>query len=131
MSNNRIVCFFLLIGCLSVGCGGPPAGELTGRVTFEGTPLTSGTITLVPVAADGEYAHAEIQEDGTYVATTDKSGTRIPLGQYRVMISATKDMGPEAPVEPLLPLRFSSDVQSKLTTDVAEGENVQNFDLES
>lgn len=131
MIRKSISCLPLLIACLSIGCGGPPSGELTGRVTFEGAPLKSGSITLVPRSAGGEYAHAEIQEDGSYVATTDKMGTSLPLGSYGVMISAVEDVGPEAPVKSLLPLRFSSDTQSNLTAEVLEGENIANFDLES
>ncbi len=130
MTSPKIFCPLFLLAFFSIGCGGPPAGEVTGQVTFNGSPLTSGTITFVPQSAAGVYAHAEVQADGRYAAETDETGKRIPVGQYRVMISAVKDVGPEEPVESLLPLRFSSDTQSKLTADVGEGQNVIDFVLE-
>lgn len=124
--------WLLLLGMFLVttGCNSQPSGELSGRVTYQGEPLTSGSITFVPQAAGAPYAHAEIDSQGNYVATTEEHGKRIPLGSYRVMISAVKDMGPEAPVEPLLPMKYSSDAQSGLTAEVQEGTNTVNFDLQ-
>lgn len=122
-----LVClpFFLL----AIGCGGPPSGQVSGKVTFKGETLALGSIIFMPETPNSPYAQAEIAPDGTYVAMTDELGENIPLGNYRVMISAVKDMGPESPVEPLLPLKYSSDSQSGLSVNVKEGINTADFAL--
>lgn len=119
--------------CLVLGCGpgGPPSGKLSGSVVYKGEPLNTGTIIFMPQSGDNPYAQAEIAEDGTYTATTKEFGNRVPIGTYRVMISAVKDMGPEAPVIPLIPFKYSSDQQSGLTAQVSEGENKVDFNLDS
>ena len=117
-----------VLGC---GASGPPSGQLSGNVTYKGEPLGTGTIMFMPQSGDAPYAQAEISEDGSYKATTKEYGEKIPVGSYRVMISAVKDMGPEAPVMPLIPFKYSSDQQSGLTAQVVEGENKVDFDLES
>ncbi|MFA8019645.1 hypothetical protein [Bremerella cremea] len=113
------------------GCSprGPEMGEVSGKVTYRGKPLPTGTITFIPETEGMPRASAEIQEDGTYVAETRPYGRGIPLGKHRVMISAVIDHGPNQQVEPLLPPKFSSDRQSGLTADVAPGENTVNFSL--
>lgn len=123
----------MLALCAVIGCGpgGPPSGKLSGNVTFNGEPLNTGTIVFMPQSGDTPYAQAEIAEDGSYKATTKEFGDRVPIGSYRVMINAVKDMGQEAPVVPLIPFKYSSDQQSGLTAQVAEGENKVDFDLES
>jgi hypothetical protein len=123
-----LLAVFVFLGC---GPGGPPSGQLSGSVTYKGEPLSTGTIVFMPQSADIPYAQAEIAEDGTYTAMTKEFGKRIPVGNYRVMISAVKDMGPEAPVVPLIPFKYSSDTQSGLTAQVSEGENKVDFDLDS
>ena len=122
----------LLLVALVVGCGdaGPPLAEVSGIVTYDGQPLPTGTITFVPQGADLPYAYATIQGDGTYYAETPEYGNGVPVGNHKVMISAMKDMGPEAPVELLIPSKYSSDQSSGLTANVVEGENTINFPLE-
>ncbi|TWT63029.1 hypothetical protein [Rubinisphaera italica] len=122
---------FLLVA-LFIGCGdaGPPLAEVSGIVTFDGEPLPTGTITFVPQGEDIPYAYATIQGDGTYYAKTPEYGNGVPIGNHKIMISAMKDMGPEAPVELLIPSKYSSDQNSGLTANVVAGENTINFPLE-
>lgn len=129
MLRVQFTVFYLPLFLLTIGCGGPPSGQVSGKVTFKGERLTLGSIIFMPETPNSPYAQAEIAPDGSYVAMTDENGENIPLGIYRVMISAVKDMGPESPVEPLLPLKYSSDSQSGLSVNVQEGINTADFAL--
>lgn len=128
---KKYLALFTLAVVAIVGCApaGPEMGDVTGTVTFKGKPLPTGTITFVPETDGQPSAFAEIQEDGTYVAKTRDFGDGVPVGKHRVMIIAVKDHGPEAPVEAILPVKYSSDRQSGLTADVSKGENIVNFSL--
>jgi hypothetical protein len=54
----------LLAALAAVGCGGGKP-TVRGKVTYRGTPLTMGNVTLF--SADGKIVKtAQIQEDGTY-----------------------------------------------------------------
>lgn len=128
---NKYFTLFVLLVTAIVGCGpsGPEMGNVTGTVTYKGKPLTTGTITFIPEAGGLPTAFADIQEDGTYIGKTRDFGEGVPVGKHRVMIVAVKDNGPEAPVEAILPMKYSSDQQSGLTADVTSGENVVDFSL--
>lgn len=111
---KKYLALFTLAVLAIVGCGpaGPEMGDVTGTVTFKGKPLPTGTITFIPETDGLPNAFAEIQEDGTYVAKTPEFGDGVPIGKHRVMIIAVKDRGPEAPVELIVPVKYSSDRQS-------------------
>ncbi len=113
----------VLIGAMA-GCSADTKhGSVSGTVTLDGQPLASGNIRFVP--ADGQTATADaFIADGKYTA-------RVPVGNKRVSISASKVVGkrkayetPDSPtidiVEELLPARYN--VQSELTLDVKAGE---------
>lgn len=104
-------------------------GQVSGKVTFKGKPLPTGTIVFIPEKEGSVMAFAEIQEDGSYVAGTEQYGPGVPLGKHRVMISAFIDHGPEKSAEALLPEKFGSDRKSGLTADVEPGENIVDFPL--
>jgi hypothetical protein len=54
-----------LVLAAAVGCGGGKGGTVRGKVTYRGTPLTMGNVTLV--SEDGKILKTgQIQEDGTY-----------------------------------------------------------------
>jgi hypothetical protein len=124
----------LLLACVVSGCSKESAskGTLTGTVTFDGAPITSGTIRFDPV--DGRTASADSMiTDGKY------SATAAP-GEKRVTISAQKVVGkkkaydtPESPVieltEEMIPKRYNA--QSELKHTVKAGSEEKNFDLTS
>jgi hypothetical protein len=125
---------FLLLTSIALvfmsGCSnGPEKGYVTGKVTFKGSTLSSGTITFVPEEGGIPMAYAEIQPDGSYVAATQQFGKGVPVGTQRIMIIAVKDRGNEAPVEVILPAKYSSDKQSGLIAQINKGKNVIDFNL--
>src|SRR5262245_37566949 len=79
------------------GCGTdpgkPPLGRVHGRVTYNGKPLTHGSVTFTPVAggkggATGQIAAGQVGSDGSYALTTFEAGDGAILGQHVVTVQA-------------------------------------------
>ncbi|HEY1377335.1 MAG TPA: hypothetical protein VGF55_11105, partial [Gemmataceae bacterium] len=51
---------------LAAGCGAPPPGSVSGRVTLDGTPVGGGFISFI--SPSGVVVTARIDADGTYTA---------------------------------------------------------------
>lgn len=67
--------------CLCLGCGGSePTTTVTGKVTYEGKPVTSGVINFRAVNG-GDPFGGGLQTDGTYK-------TELPAGEYLVRIDS-------------------------------------------
>jgi hypothetical protein len=118
-----------LAGCSS----GPPTGEVKGKVTFKGKPVTEGTVTFLN-PKEGGAAEAEIGRDGTYEV---QGG--VVVGDYLVVITppvhiVDTDPGksPPAPVEknmPDIPRKFRMPGTTTLKATVKPGPNEFNFDM--
>ncbi len=117
------------------GCGGSPYRTVPvgGTVTYQGQPVTSGTVTFVP-DKPGPAASGAIRPDGTYALSTDGVPGAVP-GRYTVMIISlgnTAGALPEQrnPLPPLrLPEKYSNNRRSGLTAEVLDRNNVINFAL--
>jgi hypothetical protein len=64
----------------AAGCGGGGTGSLTGTVTYNGTPIASGTVQAF--AANGTAYTGEIGPDGRY--TIDN----IPVGEVKLSVTS-------------------------------------------
>jgi hypothetical protein len=64
--------FLVAVAGLVAGCGGGKGG-LTGKVTFDGKPMTKGQVSLQ--APDGTIHAGDISPDGTYKIDGIPSGT--------------------------------------------------------
>jgi hypothetical protein len=126
MGSALIVVPLLLAGC----DGGPPMGDVSGKVTYEGKIVEIGDITFIPVDGKTPTAGAPI-ENGQYRA-------RVPVGLMKVSISAPRVVGkkklynskdsPEMPItEEGLPARFNK--ETELQFEVQAGTNTKNFEL--
>jgi hypothetical protein len=117
-----------LLGLLvASGCGEQrePLYPVSGEVTFEGEPLAEGTIAFVPL--DGRTPHST-------PVTAGKYEVELPAGPQKVIIEASRFIGPEdkvmglRPREQYLPDKYN--VDSTLEIDVkAEQENKFDFPL--
>jgi hypothetical protein len=88
----------LVLATVLTGCsGGLRLGKVTGKVTFKGKPVPTGTIMFHPDA--GPAAVGAIGPDGTYTLTTIKPGDGAVVGSHRVTIQATT-VGPGSLAEP-------------------------------
>jgi hypothetical protein len=117
--------------CLLVGCGGADLGSVQGTVSWQGAPLPTGEVRLVPLSNQGKIAAAHV-EQGQF-------SVELAPGPWRIEFSAPKVTGkqrmydaPDSPtvdvVEELLPPRYN--VQSELTLDVVAGSQEAKFDLQ-
>jgi len=119
----------------SVGCGGPAAPSLKGKVTLDGAPVTSGSIVFLPEASEGRKAAAAI-EDGNYTIPAEEG---LKPGKYRVEVSWHKPTGRKMPsadpgitmdeTKEAIPARFNT--ESTLTAEFAAGEATKDFALTS
>ena len=119
--------------CL-VGCNSSNLTTVTGKVTYNDKPVTTGTVSFV--SADKPTAYGNIGPDGTYALMTDKPGDGATPGSYQVSIVALEDMGDRMPEDrdplppPVIPDKYSNAATSGLTAEVEAGkDNVIDFDL--
>jgi hypothetical protein len=124
---------------LAPGCGGesgPPRLPVSGRVTLDGQPLSSGAVTLIPTE-DGPVVGGTIQE-GSFAV--DRSEGPSP-GTCKVEITSVRPTGREvtSPDDPtarieeerdIIPVRYNA--ETRLEAEVKpDGRNAFQFELSS
>jgi hypothetical protein len=122
------LCWLLLLA----GCGSSHDASITGHVTLDGSPLTSGTVTFHP-AAGGAIAYGQIDSQGNYAVKTGRESGLTP-GSYVVTVVATGEPSKgmdESPGELLTPARYGSVEESDLKFEVKAGENTIDIPLTS
>jgi hypothetical protein len=117
-------------------CGGPAKGQVSGKVTFRGQPVSEGKITFLPQGGQGHPAEADLQPDGRYQIQTIDGG--LVVGDYLVLINppvivVDTDPGksPPSPTEkPVknIPPRYRN-LGTPLKVTVQPGPNTFDFDL--
>ena len=83
-TGRRVFSFFSLVsvGLLVTlpGCtgGGSPTGKFAGKVTADGKPVTSGSLTFAPASGTiGKPANGAVKPDGSYTLTTNTPETAL------------------------------------------------------
>ena len=122
---------------IALGCSrGEELGRVSGKVTFEGEPVSSGII-IFANRAKGVYMTAALSADGNYRVVMAR-GVGLPLGEYQVAIGPPlpeESFGP--PQRPLpkkmqfenIPVRYRKIETSPLQLEVRRGENPFNVDM--
>lgn len=143
MLRSKLVMLTTLVGGLvllaSPGCGptGPQMGSVSGKVTFNGKPVTKGMVTFVSSEPNRPNATGMLQSDGSYSLNTPEHGSGALVGEYKVAVSG-KDpdaynqvVAPGEPmkIESSIPAKFENPDSSGLTAKVVSGSNMHNFDL--
>lgn len=123
-----VCCLILVIA----GCGRGHGGAVSGRVTLDGKPLDTGTVTFHPTGG-GPTAYGGIHPNGTYRV---KTGTQqgLPPGEYRVTVLAATEPptdGPSVPGQMITPARYADPNQSGFQFTVARGSNQIDLELNS
>ena len=131
---------FLLALSAAAGCGdaGPERAEVLGKVTFEGTPVESGSIAFIPAqGTTGPSVGGGISGGAYRIARSDGPC----LGPHRVEIRATRKTGRQVPagegasdpaamideIEMFIPEKYHS--KSTLTANIQSGTNECDFEL--
>jgi hypothetical protein len=117
------------------GCGSDKSAmaPVTGKVTLDGKPFTTGGIATIPVAGRG--AMGRINSDGTFELSTFGAGDGALVGTHKVAVAAYEggSGGPEGSLgKSLIPMRYTSPESSGLTIEVtADGPNEPVLELSS
>ena len=118
---------FLMV--LFAGCGSNGYKEIRGTVTYDGQPVKTGTITLLPPDGKGPTA-AAIITDGEY-------STKAAFGPKQVKIEAFVIKGTQRYPgsmmmcdirEQILPERYNT--KTELTCDITSGVRAYDFTLQ-
>lgn len=136
--NSR--CFVLLFALLTLssGCGSDgnkPGVELKGSVTLDGTPLSTGAITFIPIN-QGTSVGATITE-GAYLIPAAQGAQ---AGEYRVEIDSSQPTGKqiqsaigdslEAEFINVIPEQFNRNSTLKVIVK-PEGDHIHDFEIKS
>jgi hypothetical protein len=86
----------LTLTCMiTLGCGGGDfdTAAVRGTITYEGKPVTEGTIDFLPVPGTGEKmqgkpSSAKISADGTFIGSTYEDRDGVIPGMKRITYSA-------------------------------------------
>jgi hypothetical protein len=119
---------------LASGCG-PRYGNVSGKVTYQGKPVTGGTITFHD--SHNGVASDAIQPDGSY------SVNRVAAGQVRITVVPPLDIpfrpmqeaggrptSPGSTPRPVpLPPKYADPAQSGLTCEVQAGNQEHDVNL--
>ena len=140
----------------TAGCsGGPDAPDrpktetVTGKVTYNGSPLVGASVTFSPLDPSGNGASGVTDESGAFTLTTFETGDGAVAGDYSVGVlkqeyipgdpsysdSNSPNYGKTPPPEAegktknLIPERYSNPDSSGLSARVVEGDNDVTLDL--
>ena len=119
------------------GCfqSGPPITKVSGKVTFQGQPVTEGVVNFVSESGFG--VRATLGTDGSY-RLRSHHGNGIPLDNYKVSISPPPfdpvplDLSqppPKRPEYPNIPQAYRSLQTSGLVAQVGAKANVFDFNM--
>ena len=126
----------LVLAAGMAGCNsGPAVGDVQGRVTFEGKPVTEGSISFFNPQL-GAGADAPLSGDGAYVIKTRIRGLQV--GDYIVFITPETYLDKSDPTTPParveknpanIPKKYRRQGTSPLKATVKEGKNEIHFDM--
>lgn len=83
------------IGLLAFAGCGSKTNSVSGKVTFNGQPVTGGSLTFLPQAGEGASASelgkpaaTTVGVDGSYIVKPDSDGGGAVTGKHRITYSA-------------------------------------------
>lgn len=137
MGGLLLVVGWLAAGVAGCGKSGPQTVSVTGTVTYQGKPVSNGTVSFLPVDPQkGRSAMGKIDPNGRYVAMTSETIKGLLPGEYIVTVSAFKtpiaDLSPakSASADNLaVPARYTDPKTSPLKLTVAAGDRSKTFDI--
>jgi hypothetical protein len=117
-----------------VGCGSQSKVAITGKVTLQGKPVTSGMVAM----DDGKGAHlvAPLNSNGEF-AIENSETIKIPEGSYQVAVLPPKADFPVDPTQMAtapkadvnVPMKYRDSKTSQITLEVKEGDNALEIDM--
>jgi hypothetical protein len=127
----------VLVTALLAGCSGPNDASVSGTVTLDGQPLTTGNVSFYPDGGSGAPANGQIDSSGRYSLSTGTDAGLAP-GKYVAVVIATKEppqqydaKGGEIPPIVITPAKYTDTSTSDLRFEVKAGKNDITLALQS
>jgi hypothetical protein len=109
--------FVLSLGLLAAGCGSGN-GNVSGKVLYQGKPLTTGAVTFFPSSGAGAFI-SRIEQDGSYRVE------KVPVGNAKIAIhippaKRARDRAPQSPQQSMVQdiksgkVKISDETRAKL-----------------
>ncbi len=125
------LCMFSLTACENAPRG-IPRGEVSGKITFQGAPVTEGTVTFYSDKT-GIAAPADLDSNGSFTISNG-----IEVGSYAVMIAPPiiEDVAGAPPTKKAektydnIPKKYRASETSGLQAEVKKGRNEYVFNME-
>ncbi len=140
LKRNVLLLVMLAAQLAGCGSGGPELGEVTGRVTLDGQPVSGAVLTFISQTPKGTPSYGGTDDQGRYslMFTNVKSGAL--LGDHVVEIETTKVSAGEArelvaqglPAPPAyVPIPKKYKKPGAIVAKVESGRNTIDFELTS
>ncbi len=133
MESVKLVCVTIALALLvSLGCGSggkPETIEVSGNVTFDGSPVTNGEIIFRDAAGVLRGCGGPIA-DGKYSFEASPGSKKVEITAIREIPGKTVEANPgevTAVMEMYIPAKYNE--QTTLTTEVSESETEFDFAL--
>jgi hypothetical protein len=116
----------LLIGgaAFAAGCsrGGENLAPVSGKLTVDGKPLTTGSVSFRPDASQGNGSQHQpngaIDAEGKFELYVPPDRKGAPLGWYRVVVTAYDDPQPGKPLKSFIDMKYSDEKTTTLKVEV-------------
>ena len=119
-----------------VGCGseeGEKLAPVTGKLTVDGKPLTSGSVSFRPDGSKGNASQHQpngaIDPGGKFVLSVPPARKGAPPGWYRVVITALDDPQPGKPLKSFIDMKYSDEKTTPLTIEVIANPEAGRYDF--
>jgi hypothetical protein len=132
-NGNLLVGIVLTGAFLCAGCNsGSAKAKIRGKVTLDGQPVPTGSISFIPADGKGQTAGAMIQ-DGVYEAEVSAGSMRVEIRYAKVVGKRKLYDTPDSPTvdrtEEQIPPKYNT--QSQLVETITTKRSEINFDLKS
>jgi hypothetical protein len=116
MLHRFVIAGFVLgLPAALCGCGGPKLVPVSGKVTIDGQPLTSGYVFVMP--KDARAAGGKIDAQGRFTLTTNDDGDGCKPGTHAVTVTARQHLSPTR-VKHLIPPKYAQSDTSETTVTI-------------
>jgi hypothetical protein len=122
----------LSLGLVGCGAGGPAQGQVKGKVTLGGQPVTGGSVSFNPIDnPEAKAAVGDVGADGAFQLSTNSANDGAAVGKHRVTYSAPLPGETADPSRPPPPSPYQGAVIEPAEVEVKSGPNEFQFQLKA
>jgi len=119
-----------LAGC---GKGSESLAPVVGKVTVDGKPLTSGSVSFRPDKSKGNDSQHQpngtIDAEGKFELFVPPARKGAPLGWYKVVVTALDDPWPGKPLKSFIDMKYSDETTTPISLEVVAKPEAGRYDL--